>query len=210
MITSFRELNLSKFREIQQIVKDGGDWQDINLRIVSVLSGKSFEELCNMPIREVSELVEIARFLDDPIPEERVPDKFKIESLVLVPSFDVQKFTTAQYVDFQQLMKAPDDNQVEILSCLLIPKGKKYNVGYDLDEVKRAIAEHISVSISTSLFSFFLARLQRSTIATLRSSEEMVRGLQPQTEEEKKKKIQAEREIAQALHLLGSGDGLPA
>lgn len=210
MITSFSALNLSKFREIQQIVKDGGDWQDMNLRIVSVLSGISVEELCNMPIGEVSELVEKARFLDDPIPEERVHDKYKIGDFVLVPTFDVQKYTTAQYVDFQQLMKAPDDNQIEILSCLLIPKGKKYNVGYDLDEVKRAIAEHISVSTSTSLFAFFLARLQSSTIATLRSSEGIVKSLQPQTEEERMKKKQAEREIAQALHLLGYGDGLPA
>lgn len=210
MITCFDKLNLAKFSEIQQIVKEGGDWQEMNLRIVSVLSDISAEELLQMPISEVSKLAMHARFLDAPIGVEKIARHYKVGKVELIPSVDVSKFTTAQYVDFLQFMTALDDNQVGILSCILIPKGKKYNVDYDIEDVKKLIAENISVTTSTSLFTFFLVRLRSLIIDSLISSEETIKDLQPRTKEEKKKKEQAEKEVAQALHLLGLGGGSPA
>lgn len=210
MITSFDKLNLAKFSEIQQIVKEGGDWQEMNLRIVSVLSDISVEELCRMPITQVSALIVQARFLDAPIGEEKIAKRYKIGEFELIPCFDVSKFTTAQYVDFQEFMKAPDDNQIGILSCILVPRGCKYNTDYDIEAVKKSIAENISVTTSTSLFTFFFVRLRNLIVSSLNSSEEAVRTLQPATEEEKNKKKIAQERISEALHILGFGDGLPA
>ena len=207
MITSFKELNLSKFREIQKIAKEGGEELEMNIRLLSVLSDISVDDLCAMPLTEVSALMGQMAFLCEPMPEEKVANKYQIGTLTLCPSFDVKKFTTAQYVDYQEFMKAPDDNQVGILSCLLIPKGKKYNVDYDIEEVREAIAEHISVTASTAIFTFFLKRLQSSMIKTLRSSAREVARLQPKTREEKEKTEEAKRAITEAILLVAGGDG---
>ena len=210
MIKSFNELNLSKFREIQQIAKEGGEELEMNIRILSVLSDISVDDLCAMPITEVSNLMGGIAFLCQPMPSEKVANKYKIGDMVLVPCFDVTKFTTAQYVDFQEFMKAPDDNQVGILSCLLVPKGKKYNVDYDIDEVRKAIEENISVTTSNAIFTFFLKRLQSSIVNTLRSSAKVVEKLQPKTKVEKEKTEETKRAITEALNLLVSGDGSAA
>jgi hypothetical protein len=210
MIKSFNELNLSKFREIQQIAKEGGEELEMNIRILSVLSDISVDDLCAMPITEVSTLMGGLAFLCEPMPAEKVANKYKIGDITLCPSFDVTKFTTAQYVDFQEFMKAPDDNQVGILSCLLVPKGKKYNVDYDIDEVRKLISDNISVTTSNAIFTFFLTRLQRSIVNTLRSSAKAVERLQPKTEEAKMKTEEAKHTIMEALRLVVGGDGSAA
>lgn len=210
MIKSFNELNLSKFREIQQIAKEGGEELELNIRILSVLSDISVDDLCAMPITEVSALMGNIAFLCEPMPTEKVANKYKIGDITLCPCFDVTKFTTAQYVDFQEFMKAPDDNQVGILSCLLVPKGKKYNVDYDIDEIRKAISDNISVTTSNAIFTFFLLRLQSSIANTLRSSAKEVEKLQPKTKEEKAKTEEAKRAITEALHLVVGGAGSAA
>lgn len=210
MIKSFNELPLSKFREIQQIAKEGGEELELNIRILSVLSDIPVDDLCNMPLPEVSAMLGGLRFLCEPMPTEKVANRYKVGDVTLCTAFDVTKFTTAQYVDFQEFMKDADNNQVGILSCLLIPKGKRYNVGYDIDEVRKAIAENISVTTSTAIFTFFLKRLQRSMINTLRCSVKEVEKLQPKTKEEKKMTEEAKRTISEALLLVAGGAGSAA
>lgn len=210
MITSFNQLSLSKFREIQQIAKEGGEELDMQIRILSVLSDISVDDLCNMPLPEVSAMFGKMAFMYQPMPEEKVANKYEIGEMTLCPLFDVTKFTTAQYIDFQEFMKAADDNQVGILSTLLIPKGKKYNVGYDIDEVRKVIEENISVTTSTALFTFFLKRLQTSIVNTLHSSAKEVAKLQPKTKKEKEMTEEAKRTITEALYLVAGGDGSAA
>ena len=207
MIKSFTELPLSKFREIQQIAKGDGEELDKSIRYLSVLSDIPVDDLCNMPLPEVSAMLGGLRFLYEPMPKEKVANRYKVGGITLCTCFDITKFTTAQYVDFQEFMKAADDNQVGILSTLLVPKGKKYNVGYDIAEVREAIAENISVTTSTAIFTFFLRRLQRSTINTLRYSVKAVEKLQPKTKEEKEMTEKAKRTIKEALHIVAGGDG---
>lgn len=210
MIKSFDNLNLGRFAEIQKIVKEGGEWQDVNLRIVSALSDISIEKLSTMPISEVSEIVNEARFLDKPIPEQKVAKKYKIGNMELIPCYDVAKFTTAQYVDFQELMKAPDDNQIGILACILVPKGKRYNIDYDIAEVRELIANNISVTTSNALFTFFIKRLHHSIVDTLHSSQEMIEKVQPRTTAEEEKKKNAQRTLREALRFFVSGGGSAA
>lgn len=210
MIKSFNELPLSKFREIQQIAKENPEELEMNIRILSVLSDISVDDLCAMPLTEVSAMMGGMGFLCQPMPTEKVANKYKLGNMTLCPQFDVTTFTTAQYVDFQNFMKAADDNQVGILSCLLIPKGKKYNVDYDIKEVRQLIEENISVTTSTALFTFFLKRLQSSIGKTLQSSLKEVENLQPTTKEMKAEKEQALETITEALRLVSGGAGLTA
>lgn len=210
MIKSFNELPLSKFREIQQIAKENPEELEMNIRILSVLSDISVDDLCTMPLTEVSAMMAGMGFLCQPMPTEKVANKYKLGNMTLCPQFDVTTFTTAQYVDFQNFMKAADDNQVGILSCLLIPKGKKYNVDYDIKEVRQLIEENISVTTSTALFTFFLKRLQSSIGKTLQSSLKEVENLQPTTKEMKAEKEQALETITEALRLVSGGAGLTA
>ena len=47
---------------------------------------------------------------------------------------------------------------MEVLSCFLVPKGKKYNEDYDIVEVHKAIREHLSIPHCLALSGFFLTK----------------------------------------------------
>ena len=51
---------------------------------------------------------------------------------------------------------------VQTLSTLLVPKGKKYNDGYDMDAVQQAIRDNLSVADVVSLYAFFLTKWVKS------------------------------------------------
>ena len=58
---------------------------------------------------------------------------------------NIRQMTAAQYIDFQNFYKDYQKNFKYIFLCFLIPKGKKYNEGYDLIE----LADKLYVSRQT-------------------------------------------------------------
>ena len=64
------------------------------------------------------------------------------------------KITTAQYIDFQNYQKNNDEQKS--FSVFIIPKGHKYNDGYDIEQVFNDILD-VPVPVLFSA-SFFLSR----------------------------------------------------
>jgi hypothetical protein len=61
------------------------------------------------------------------------------------------RISTAQYIDFQNYLKAEDTDKC--YSVFMVPKGHKYNDGYDMMQVFEDIEEvPIPVLISASFF----------------------------------------------------------
>lgn len=202
MITNYNSLTVGKYEALLRARADHeGDTNELNLHVLSILSDMTVDELLDMKVPEFRAMMDRAGFLfTAPRPSE-VARQYRFGDMTLIPVTDVRKMTAAQYIDFQNFSNAGEGRQAELLSCFLVPKGMKYNDGYDILEVQQAIRDFLPVTAALGLLAFFLRRLHRSTISTLRSSVKKM-PKNPQTAEA----IQATNRLIRSLQ---SGGGLP-
>ena len=92
----------------------------------------------------------------------------------------------------------------ELLSCLLVPVGCRYNEGYDILEVHQALKDNLSVTDALSLSAFFLSKYKNLIKDSLNSCRQEVRTIK-----DKSRRSQMEERIRSLENLLEtSGVGL--
>ena len=206
IIDNYRDLPIGFYLEICDIDRRE-DLEDINkqVSIISVLTGMAEEDIYNLPLADYRELAAKTHYLSHPYEGEILTAKnYIVGEFTLVPVEDYRKITTAQYIDFQTFAKDAERNIVEILSCMLIPKGKKYNQDYDVLEVQKALREHLCVADALSLLAFFFVQYRQSIKDSLTYSREMAMRLRdPEKKRRMLREIQKEED-----RLLKLGDGL--
>ena len=160
IIDNYRNLPIGKYLEICELSKDEGlDELDKQVKIISILTGQTEDELLALPIMEYRELAGKTEFLAKEYDGKlQVAKSYGLNGMELIPVKDMTKITTAQYVDYQTFSKELDKYIVETLSTLLVPKGKKYNEDYEIADVHKAIRENLSVADVLSLSAFFLTQ----------------------------------------------------
>lgn len=205
IIDSFNKLSLGKYMEIQAISREEGVEEiDKQTQILSVLTGISEEEILHLPIVEYKELVAKSEFLaPENIKYHPVAKKYIVGGFELVPVRDFRRIETAQYIDFQTYAPDLDKYLVEFLSVILVPKGHRYNEGYDIIEVQKALREEMPVSDGVSVAAFFLTLSRKSILSFLNYSREEAKRIPDRT----KRKEMMEKIEAQERLLKGNGDG---
>ena len=207
IIDNFNRLTLGQYQEIQEI-SGNETLEDIDkqVQILSVLTGVAEEEILHLPIQEYKELVVKSGFLNpENINYHPIAKKYILGGFELIPCRDFRKLETCQYIDFQTYAPDLDNHLVEFLSVILVPKGHRYNEGYDILEVQKAIREEMSVSDGVSLAGFFLTWCRKSIMDSLNYSKQEAMGIKDKTKREG-----ILRRIAEQEKLLGiSGDGSP-
>lgn len=170
MIRSYNELPIGKYlRIVQELQAEGKEDIDRLVTIIAILNDMAEDDVLNLPIAEFTTLSEATTFLygEQPKHTGRVTDKLKLDGKVYKLTTNVNKLTTAQYIDFQTFAKDPQTYLVELLSVFIIPEGKTYNDGYDIMEVQRTIRENITAPHATAIVGFFLQKLKNSAIGML-------------------------------------------
>ena len=119
------------------------------------------------------------------------------------PTKDFRHIITAQYIDYLSFVKDAERNVPQILSCFLVPKGCKYNEGYDIVEVQQAIRDCMSVADALALAAFFLRRYVDSIKVSLTFSRRLLRRLKGKEKERLEERLEALKGLTR------SGDGLP-
>lgn len=197
IIDNYRDLPIGLYLEICDIDRRE-DLEDINkqVSIISVLTGMAEEDIYNLPLEEYRQLAAKSQYLRHPYEGEILTAKnYIVGEFTLVPVEDYRKITTAQYIDFQTFAKDAERNIVEILSCMLIPKGKKYNQDYDVLEVQKALREHLCVADALSLLAFFFVQYRQSIKDSLTYSREMAMRLRdPEKKRRMLREIQKEED----------------
>ena len=207
IIDSFNKLTLGKYMEIQEVSRNES-LEDIDkqVQILSILTGVAEDELLHLPLPEYKELVVKSGFLaPENINYHPVAKKYILGKFELIPCRDFRKIETCQYIDFQTYAPDLDKYLVEFLSVILVPKGHRYNEGYDILEVQQAIREEMSVSDGVSLAGFFLTWCKKSIKDSLNYSKREAMGIKDKTKRE-----EILRRIAEQERLLQTnGDGSP-
>ena len=187
IIDNYNRLTLGKYMEIQAVSKDES-LEDIDkqVQILSILTGVAEEEILHLPIGEYKELVARSQFLNpENVPYKQVAKKYLVGDFQLIPVTDFRKLETCQYIDFQTYAPDIDKYLVEFLSVILVPKGHRYNEGYDILEVQKAIREEMSVSDGVSLAGFFLTWSRKSIVDSLNYSKQEAMRIKDKTRREK-------------------------
>lgn len=200
MIDNYNDLPIGKYIEITRIVRDETLPEvDRQVRMLSILSGRTEDDILNAPVTDFAELSRTARFLER-LPETKpeVRDIYEAGAFRLVAVRDARKMTAAQYIDFQTFGRDAGNNIVEMLSCLLVPDGMRYNDGYDVLEVQAAIREHMDCVSALGVYAFFFESLRTSMRGILTSCRRQARktGMAP----EKMRELNAR--ISEAMRLL--------
>lgn len=164
IIDNYRNLPVGKWLEILELSKDENvDALEQQVKTIAILTGLTEDEVLDLPIMEYKSLAAKTKFLEkDYDGKLQIAKSYGLNGMELIPVKDFNKITTAQYVDYQTFSKEGDMYLVQTLSTLLVPKGKKYNDGYDMDAVQQAIRENLSVADVLSLYAFFLTKWVKS------------------------------------------------
>lgn len=153
-------ITIEKHKQIQRLLKENNveDMQEIQAELLAIYADTDIDTIMSYPLTKYHKLVE--RFYNDYFTdfshaEPKIKDKYTAGDMVLVPMLDFTQITVAQMMDFSVLSTDPIENIEKLLAIFLIPKGKKYNDGYDLLEVQKAILKMDFNEISP-LLAFFL------------------------------------------------------
>ena len=171
---TWKDITYRQFMRIKEITENETlNEEEQMLELVLLLFG-------DVPISEMHKYsVEVYKLLEEPFPEgDTTRKELEVHNRKYTVTTDLGKITTSQFIDYSNYVKAKAD-LVDILSCFIIPKGHKYDDGYDMDEVKEDIRD-FSISTVQSYCFFFRKKwmkLQRLSLLYLMSETLKLKGM---------------------------------
>ncbi|MBR1575864.1 MAG: hypothetical protein IJ654_05370 [Bacteroidales bacterium] len=185
IIDNYADLSIGKYIDILNAVTDGdADDLDKQVATLAILADVTEDDILALPLSEYADLVARASFLAaEDKGKHAVAKSYKLAGLELIPAADAAELTAGQFIDFQTLTSdgALEPRLPEILSCLLVPRGKSYGKGYDIADVQDAVRNHLSVTDALSLLAFFLASSEKLLLRFLTSSERAAAKMKDRT-----------------------------
>ena len=161
------DITIAEYERIVDIIKGTDDEIERLTGVISVLGGVDEDEIADMPIAEIAKIGQKLDFLNSFDFNKNATYKSLVidgETLVL----STKNMTVAQYVDFQATWSAETKDLARIISICYVPKGKKYNQDYDIEELIDKIRNNVSIDKANSIGFFLLKRFAKLTNFTVR------------------------------------------
>lgn len=206
---SWKDINLKEYKKIVEILNRELD-SDIekDISILAVLLNVPEDSLYDMNIMELQRLLGQMSW----IKEEKYVYKNKIKKmnkLVIdgkeyVVNPDINKFTVSQYLDFQNFWDNRNERMGNLLAVFIIPKGCKYNEGYDVIKLADRLEEVFTLDDWNDVCFFFLKNYYSSIKVSLIYSEWMMKTLiwKTKDQKEKEKLMKIKEQLQQQIKLL--------
>ena len=138
-------------------IREASNIEDENERVYGIMAAIFGEDVLDLPLKEFNEKCKELQFLQKPVPNDLHVKNIKVNGREYYFDGLLGKITTAQYIDFQNYQKNEDEQK--IFSVFIIPKGHKYNDGYDMDQVFNDILD-VPVPILFSASFFFIRQFE--------------------------------------------------
>ena len=214
MINNYKDLTIAKFQELHSVEWEGMEEIDMQVTMIAILNDMTEDEVLMLPLTEYSKLAAQTAFLQNPpMPRRRTPNKIIINGREYVLVKDISEMSTGQYIDYNQYLTSGDIDKFlpYILSCFLIPKGKKYG-DYNVDDVVNEIKENLSVEEALGISNFFMRRFRNSTEAMVLYLDWKMKRMQKKTKDEtvRTKMREARKALHSLQNLIKNGDGFLA
>lgn len=200
VIDEWDKLPVGLLKDIHRITSDETlDEDEKSLQAAAVLARMPYDTLLNLPLDETQMMVARTAFLYEKPKIKKIQKNYNLNGRTYRTLLSMDEMTTAQFIDFNGLMNDLDERLPEVLSIFLIPKGHKYNDGYDKNEVIKDISEKLMVTEALGLASFFTNAYKRYAMRTLLYSEVAMEVATMKAPKEMKPQT---KEIARALKRL--------
>lgn len=201
---TYDTLPIGKYCEIVALAADDTlDEVTQQAEILAVLYDTTADEILNLPITEYARRAAESDFLRQDFPDfskRKIASVYKVGGFELVPVRDPLKMTAAQYIDFQSFAKMDAKGVskiVELLSCLMVPQGRRYAEGYDVAKVQDALRDGMPTLDALALSAFFLSRCRKYIADTLTSFARKMK---------RKGKTEVAQRLEEAVTSLSGGD----
>lgn len=164
--TSWRDISINEYYDIKDIIEDDSlQPYEKEVQLIAFINNMTDEEVWNLDINKFRELqVEALWIYDFDFNKTRNFKNIKINNEKYVVDINLQHFTVAQYIDFQTFWPKTKTNMREVIgnviACFVIPKGHKYNDGYDMTQTIEDIKDNIDIMTANEIMFFFLSTYQ--------------------------------------------------
>ena len=128
-------------------------------------------DIDTIPINKLPEAIDKLKFLNE-VPIVKLKNNYKINNHKYKLNIIPQNYNYNQFLDFQSFSN--DNDIVGILSTVLIPKGHKYNDGYDMQQVKEDILQMNYLDVNT-ISNFFLTLLKNYAVTLQAYLQELIK-----------------------------------
>ena len=157
---SWEDITIPIYQEIIDIAKgvavDEDMFSEREVDILAVLCDSDRESLGNIRIEDYAKLAHEARFLHK-IPAYVPASTIALRGVEYKVMTNIDKFTLAQYTEYNALRADVNTNIARILACLFVPvSAKNYADGYDVNEVVDAIVAELPYYKAYGILHFFL------------------------------------------------------
>lgn len=160
-INSWRECSINNYIDIRDIMSDEtlSDYEK-EVKTIAVICGIDEDEIWNLSINEFRDLQVGKLWISDfKIDTSKHFRKIKLNETEYSVDIDLQNMTVAQYIDFQTFWAQRDDITKigNLLAVFVIPKGYKYNEGYDIKKTIGDIMDYMDIMTANEIVFFFLS-----------------------------------------------------
>lgn len=138
-------------------IREAANIEDENERVYAIMEAVFGESVLDLDLKNFALKCKELEFLQKPIPNNLHVKDIKVNGREYYFDGLLGKITTSQYIDFQNYQKANDE--YKSFSVFIIPKGHKYNDGYDMDQVFNDILD-VPVPILFSASFFFIRQFE--------------------------------------------------
>lgn len=170
---SWKEISLKDYKKIVEISERELDSDlEKDIAVLAVLCDVEENEIYNLNIKDLKALMSQMEWIKKPFEFNRKwnVNKMIIDDKEYIVNPDIDKFTVSQYLDFSNFWDKRNERMGNLLAVFIIPKGKKYNDGYDVLELADRLEEVISIDDWNAICFFFMKNWKNSIRASLLSS----------------------------------------
>lgn len=206
---SWKDINLKEYKKIVEINNRELDTPlEKDIAVLSVLLNVPENDLYNININELKGLLQQIEWIKTE--EYTYTNKIKKMNKLIIDGTeyevkpDINKFTVAQYLDFQNFWDKRNEYMGNLLAVFIIPKGHKYNEGYDVIELADRLEEIFTLDDWNDVCFFFLQNWLISTKASLLYSDWQVKKMIRKTKNkmEKQELMKIREQLQQQIKLL--------
>lgn len=209
MINSYKDLTVEKYLQLQEVDWTSMEEIDIQSTMISILADMDVDDVLDLPINEYRKMAAQLQFMTvEPKVKPRKIDKVKINGKEFYVLKDVKDMTAGQYIDYQSYIQQNDIKMLPYtLSCVIIPKGKKYGEVDAIEDIMQ-----LSVEEALTIANFFMNKSRSLTRGTLLYLEWMMKKKAKKMKDEtmKQKMEEAVKSIHSLRSLTKDGDGFLA
>lgn len=168
---SWKDVTIDEYFDLCERLSDDTltDYEKIIIKI-AFITGKREEEIWNLSWSDFRNLQVESLWMEEFQLKENVKFKsIEINGEKYSIDTNLQNFTVAQYIDFQTFFPKRKTNERvigNILACFIIPKGKKYAEGYNIQELVENINSNLDIMTANEIMFFFLKQYLISIRAT--------------------------------------------